>query len=740
MRITTSLIMLLCLGTVAAASAQTKTTSAPPAHSNASAKPLIAGVCYPGALNAYTNLPSSTAYYTATYTYTASPGTYCGTPSFQSNSSWVTFSPASLSCTENGSNYTCYESYDVTQNSGPTRGATLTVVFGQTPYPTTYIQQYGPVEELSVSVSGSGTVTSSPSGISCPGGACSLGIYYGNTYTLTASPATGYKFAGWSGACSGTGTCPLPMTAPENVTATFTLLSETLSVGVSGSGTVTGSGISCPGTCSATYTYGTNVSLTASPATGYVFSGWSGACSGTGACTVGMTSGESVTATFALLETLTVSVSGSGTVTSSPSGISCPSNCSANYTYGTNVSLSASPAAGYQFTGWSGACSGTGVCTVPMTATKSITAKFALLPGYLNTVAGNGDRGYFGDGGLATSAWFWFPQGVATDTAGNIYIADTQNDRIRMVTASTGIITTVAGNGTYGYSGDGGPAISAELAQPISIVVDTSGNIYFGDVNNHRVRMVNASTGIITTVAGNGTSGGSGDGGPATSAEFWGIAGLAVDGSGNIYISDDGNNRVRKVTASTGIITPIVGNGTQGYSGDGGPATSAELSYPNGITLDGSGNLYIADTDNERIREVSASTGDISTVAGSGYYSCYWNWQGRYICGGAYSGDGGLATSADLNNPSDVAVDAFGNIYIADYNNNRIRMVAASTGDGYEAGYLYTVAGNGIAGYSGDEGLATNAELYSPWGVAVDNAGNFYIVDGGNERIREVGN
>jgi uncharacterized protein (TIGR03437 family) len=333
--------------------------------------------------------------------------------------------------------------------------------------------------------------------------------------------------------------------------------------------------------------------------------------------------------------------------------------------------------------------------------------------GIITTVAGNGSQGYPGDGGPATSAELYNPSGVVVNTSGSVYIADTSNSRIRKVSAA-GIITTVAGNGAEGYSGDGGPATSAQLFYPSGVALDASGNLYIADQNNNRIRKVSA-TGIITTVAGNGAEGYSGDGGSATSAQLNVPFGVAVDASGNIYIADSNNNRIRKVSA-TGIITTVAGNGAQGYSGDGGSATSAQLNFPYGVAVDASGNLYIADKFNERVRRVSA-TGIITTVAGNGA-------QG-------YSGDGGLATSSQLNTPIGVAVDASGNLYIADEINERIRKVSA-------AGIITTVAGNGALGYSGDGGLATSAQLATPTGVAVDASGNLYVADYNNSRVRKV--
>jgi trimeric autotransporter adhesin len=338
--------------------------------------------------------------------------------------------------------------------------------------------------------------------------------------------------------------------------------------------------------------------------------------------------------------------------------------------------------------------------------------------GVITSVAGNGGQGTSGDGGQATSARLSQPQGVAVNAIGNIYIADAFSHRIRMVTKSTGVITTVAGTGEFGYSGDGGLATLARLNSPQGVAVDASGNIYIADMYNNRIRMVTGSPGVITTVAGTGTTGYSGDGGQATLAVLNLPMGVAVDASGKIFIADTKNNRIRMVTMSSGVITTVAGNGTAGYSGDGGQATSAGLSYPYGIAVDLSGIIYISDQKNDRVRMVT-STGLITTVAGNGFV-------------GTNIGDGGLATSAVVIAPYGIAVDALGNLYITrrGSNDNRIRKVTKSTG------IITTLAGNGTAGYSGDGGQATSAKLSGPNGVAVDASGNVYIADSLNYRVR----
>jgi sugar lactone lactonase YvrE len=324
----------------------------------------------------------------------------------------------------------------------------------------------------------------------------------------------------------------------------------------------------------------------------------------------------------------------------------------------------------------------------------------------IQTVAGNGTAGYAGDGGPAVAAELSDPFGGAVDSAGNLYIADWGNARIRKV--SNGTVTTVAGNGTEGYGGDNGPATSAELSYPIGVAVDSAGNLYVADTYNQRIRKI--SNGVITTVAGVGTAGFSGDNGAATSAQLNYPYGVAVDSSGNLYIADYGNNRIRKV--SNGVITTVAGTGTAGFAGDGGLAVSAQVNQPISVAVDSSGRLYIADYGNDRIRGVSS--GIIATVAGNGTPG--------------FAGDGGPATGAQLYSPRGVAVDSGGNLYIADTYNQRIREVTS--------GVIFTIAGNGTPGYSGDGATASSAELYDPTGVAIGSGSNVYIADLANSRIR----
>jgi uncharacterized protein (TIGR03437 family) len=353
-------------------------------------------------------------------------------------------------------------------------------------------------------------------------------------------------------------------------------------------------------------------------------------------------------------------------------------------------------------------------------------AQVKVAPGTITTIAGNQALGigYTGDGAAATSAQLNLPF-QAVFAGGNLYISDQVNNVIRYVTGSTGIITTIAGDNIAGYTKDGVAATTSELSSPTGIWVDSSGDLYIADTGNAAVRMVNTK-GIISTVAGvESTPGYQGDGFGALSAELLKPSSVAFDSAGNMYIADSGNNVIRKVTPSTAanpdVISTYAGlynGGVPGYLGDGKPATEAELSDPVAIALDSAGNLYIADSNNSVIRKVTASTGIITTIAGQGPTASN------------YFGDGGPAIFAHLDHPKGVAVDAAGNVYISDTFNQRIRMVSPN-------GIINTVVGTGVLGYSGDGGAAVAAQLNFPAGLSIDSAGNIYIADNGNSVIRQ---
>ena len=338
--------------------------------------------------------------------------------------------------------------------------------------------------------------------------------------------------------------------------------------------------------------------------------------------------------------------------------------------------------------------------------------------GYISTIAGTGANGYNGDHIPGTSASFEYPCGVAADTHGNVYIADSAICRIMMVNVSTGIIISLGGTGTCGYSGDGAAATSAAMT-PTDVFVTTNGNIYFADDASARVRMIASGTGIITTVVGNGAYAYNGDNLPATSAGTSPVA-IKLDSNGNMYIAD-GQNRVRFVAAQTGVLTTIAGGGTYNgvneYNGDNFPATQATICPANGVAVDSSNNVYIGDLCNQRVRKVSG-TPLITTVAGNG--------------NGAFTSDNVVATTSALFGVTKLAFDSRGNLYICDSENNRVRMVNASTG------ILVTVAGTGTASYNGDNIAAVTATLNSPFGIALDVFGNLFIADSSNQRVRVV--
>lgn len=329
----------------------------------------------------------------------------------------------------------------------------------------------------------------------------------------------------------------------------------------------------------------------------------------------------------------------------------------------------------------------------------------------ITTVAGGGIGG-LGDGGAAVSAQLVHPVGIAVDGVGNLFIADRDNHRIRKVDIS-GVISTIAGTGTFGFSGDGGAATLAKINSPRGIAVDAVGNVYFADVANQRIRKITTS-GTITTIAGTGISGYNGDNIAASTADLSYPDDVAVDNAGNIYISDFNNNRIRKVN-SGGVISTCAGVGISGYNGDSQPATIAQLDHPYGIALDNSGNLFIADFGNYRIRKVSNS-GIIITVAGNGTTG--------------YSGDGGPATTAQMA-PNSIEVDGYGNIYITDAINHVARKILPN-------GIIETIAGIGFSGYNGDNIVATTARLSNPTDITTNANGSVYIADFGNQRIRYI--
>lgn len=333
----------------------------------------------------------------------------------------------------------------------------------------------------------------------------------------------------------------------------------------------------------------------------------------------------------------------------------------------------------------------------------------------IRTFAGKGGiSGFGGDGGPATAANFNSPQSMAIDASGTLYIADTKNHCIRKIKA--GVVSTVAGTGAIaGFTGDGGAATSAKMNEPVAVAVDGSGNIFVADASNNAVRKI-STVGIITTIAGTGVAGYSGDGTPATSARLNTPNGIWVDPAGNVYISDTWNHRVRKVNTS-GIISTFAGTGVPGYSGDGFAATNAQLNYTNAITMDAAGNLFMTDNGNHRVRKMNTS-GIISTVAGNGI--------------GGYTTDGVPATSTDIYFPVGVKNDASGNVYFGEDGDGRVRRVDAG-------GIIRAVAGTGTPGYSGDGGAATLAQLHSPTDVCLDASGNIYIADRNNHCIRIMG-
>jgi sugar lactone lactonase YvrE len=337
--------------------------------------------------------------------------------------------------------------------------------------------------------------------------------------------------------------------------------------------------------------------------------------------------------------------------------------------------------------------------------------------GGVSTIAGDGTAGYTGDGGPATSARIRNAEGVAYGPDGSVYIVDTDNHVVRKVAPGTGVITTVAGSGSPGWTGDGTPATAARLQRPQDLAVAANGDLYIADTGNHSIRKVAAATGLITTIAGSGAPGSLGDGGLATLARLSSPSGIALAANGDFYIADRGNNKIRRVLALTGIITTFAGTGTAGYTGDGGLATLARLRAPQGVDLASNGDLYVADTGNHVVRRVAALTTVITTIAGTGT--------------AGYLGDGGAATAARLRSPESIVIGASGEVYVADTGNDVIRRFTVG-------GSIATVAGTGVAGFSGDGGAGTSAQFDTPSGVAVDASGVVVIADTANQRVRRL--
>ncbi|KAG2389232.1 hypothetical protein C9374_014632 [Naegleria lovaniensis] len=385
--------------------------------------------------------------------------------------------------------------------------------------------------------------------------------------------------------------------------------------------------------------------------------------------------------------------------------------------------------------------------------------------GVISTIAGTGTGGFSGDNGPATSAQLNFPTSVAVNSAGEVFITDSNNNRVRKVSTG-GIISTIAGTGAIGFSGDNGPATSSKLFYPYSVAVNSAGEVFIADFSNHRVRKVSTG-GIISTIAGTGTPGFSGDNIPATSAKIYNPTSVAVNSVGELFITDSNNNRIRKVSTS-GIISTIAGTGISGFSGDNGPATSAQIFNPHSVAVNSIGEVFFADFNNRRIRKITTD-GNIVTIAGNSNYgripienmfvssftyvtalsdggmlfsdtanhivrrihadNTVTTVAGNVLSG--FAGDNGPATTARLNAPRGVAVNSAGEVFIADFSNHRVRKVSTD-------GIISTIAGTGISGFSGDNGPATSAQLFNPYSVAMNSVGEVFVADSNNHRIRKV--
>ena len=598
--------------------------------------------------------------------------------------------------------------------------------------------------QVTVNGTGAGTVTAPAGeggGIDC-GTACDE-LYPENTaVTLTATPDADSEFAGWSGDCSGSAaSVEITLDAAQNCTATFNSagVQYPLQVTVSGvgSGTVTapagsGGGIDCRTAGIELYPENTAVTLTATPAADSEFAGWRGDCSGTAASVeITLDAAKTCLATFSPVSAgasyslqVTVRGTGSGTITAPAglgSGIDCGAACNESYPENTAVTLTATPDAGSQFAGWIGDCSGSAAgVTITLDADKNCSAAFtpvsAVAPGepVIDTAAGTGTAGYSGDSGLAREALLNRPWGLAVDPDGNVYLADRDNHMIRKLSPG-GVVERFAGTGEAGFTADQGiAAANAALNYPSGVALSHSGLLYVADTDNHRIQVFDTVTGTRHAVLGSGAPGFDGDGGSAGAAQFNFPLRVTVDGNGNLFIADTLNHRIRKVDIN-GTISTYTGTGASGYSGDGGPAAEAKLNLPAGLVTDSRGNLYIADQFNHRVRMVDTN-GIISTYAGTGV-------QG-------YSGDGGRAVAARLNSPYGLSIDERDALFISEANSHVVRKVALN-------GIISTVAGTAVAGFSGDGGDPAAAQLNGPLDVEVRGV-SIYIADTFNHRLRVV--
>ena len=337
--------------------------------------------------------------------------------------------------------------------------------------------------------------------------------------------------------------------------------------------------------------------------------------------------------------------------------------------------------------------------------------------GKIVTVVGTGVEGYAGDGGPATGALIGEAYGCAFDTEDNLYICDGRNHTIRRIDRDSWLITTVAGTGDEGFSGDGGPATRATMNNLYSLTVDTNGDIYIVDRFNCAIRKVEAATGIITTVAGTGESGYGGDGGPGPLAQMREPNDCCMDGKGGLLIADIQDQRIRRLDLKTGIITTFAGDGEKRREGDGRPAIEASIFGPRAVCMDSKGNTYIAEREGNGVRKVDAN-GIMSTVAGNGERG--------------YEGDGGPALTATWGSPKAIRCDAQDNIVVVDTENHAIRRIDAATG------IVTTIAGGRLGG-EGDGGPATEAAMDRPHGCGIDSDGNIFVADSNNHRVRVVG-